>query len=637
MVNHEIMFFLGAGASVKAGVPTTVKFIDAIKSKDGYEGFQERIETENDKLEIELLNNILENLKEKKKRIKEEYIKLQEDLIENVEKEKKFKRIKQDYERFEKIDVELVLETLNKLNNKDEEILLEFYDKDSFKFLDKEKISALETLERKLRQFIREKTIVDEENIHYLRPLLGFKPLKIFSVNYDTCIEQFSKIYDLKYTDGFELYWHQEFFNEKYDVKHYKIHGSVVWYLTDKETYMKIPIASKKNEKIDLITGETAENLIIYPMESKLLYAEPLMGIIQKLRDELEEMKVCIIIGYSFRDEYIRKIFFESANKNLDLILFLISPSAGEIYNKKLKFVDKDRQIPSAFEIDKRVICFNYPIENFLENLYQTIKSLSEIKSLYKNAYNSRIKGEINYLDDFKKCLIKCAEIGHIKMAEKIIHEEFQNEPINLKYFSQLNNLEKFKLYYQLGIYQIQNRHYSQGKDYFNVLKDMIVESLENGNEIFKLSLEKVKFSNNQEKENEMENKANKLNDSTILGSSWFSRKSDWHIYLKHFTQFLFRQKGFRNGYHINEKDNKIEDCFFTINSNCHFLKNCLEIPFDHSSYKGDKVNVINYGTIEIKRKEDAEKKLKKVIKSLDKLINLCEKLSKKKLNLNKI
>ena len=258
--NSDVIFFLGAGASVKAGVPATKQFIFAKKSKEGYDGFLEEINNNGNKKEKDALKWIIDNLKKWKRR---------------------------------ELDVELLLEILHKANTRQDEVLLSLYSGPMWFKHDE----GLKKLEPQLRQFIREQTIVDEEKIDYLEPLKDFisgdRSLNIFSVNYDTCIEQFCKRYELEYTDGFELYWNSKLFVEgKHGVSHYKLHGSIMWYLTDRNTYVKIPIASDEGDTIKLITGETAENLMVYPMESKLAYSEPLSELTRMLRKTLEKTKI---------------------------------------------------------------------------------------------------------------------------------------------------------------------------------------------------------------------------------------------------------------------------------------------------------------------------------------------------------
>jgi len=103
-----------------------------------------------------------------------------------------------------------------------------------------------------LKNFIKSKAIVSEEKIEYLKPLRGFieeyRPLDIISVNYDICIEQFCNTHRLSYQDGFDVNWNPKTFaREHTDIRLYKLHGSVMWYQSDRGGYIKSPVMSEES------------------------------------------------------------------------------------------------------------------------------------------------------------------------------------------------------------------------------------------------------------------------------------------------------------------------------------------------------------------------------------------------------
>jgi len=219
----QVVFFLGAGASVKAGVPDTYRFVDEFVSS---------LTNSNERATVDKIIRIL----------------------------KKWKK--------EEIDIELLLETLVKLDNKENDPLLHFYSEKCYLLegeLEKSPII------KKLKDFIKSKAIVSRDKIDYLKPLLGFieehRPLDIISLNYDTCIEQLSEVYRLLCQDGFESEWKPEVFDlEDVDICLYKAHGSVLWYQTDNAKYIKVPVLTNDSE-INLTSGGKAQNLMLYPMQ----------------------------------------------------------------------------------------------------------------------------------------------------------------------------------------------------------------------------------------------------------------------------------------------------------------------------------------------------------------------------------
>lgn len=333
---QEVIFFFGAGASVDAGIPDTYQFV---------EDFKAYIENRSTRLHRQLVE-ILE--------IREAFNK------------KHFGITKKQ------VDVEQLLYTLDLLIEKDKNPLLDFYESKEFNlYLKAENFVKLKKL---LEAFIREKvTVEDEKKLEYLKELLKFDtPLEIYSTNYDTCIEQLSHINHLRYTDGFDIYWNGENFNKDFDVKHFKMHGSVIWYENKKtKEIVKIPVHGFiKGKKVDLklIYGEDVKPLLIYPAQ-KPEYIEPLTELQLMFKKRLinKATKILVVVGYSFRDDYLIHMLWDASRINKDLHIFLVSPSAQQHYKNRLKFIDKDKKALSR--IHDRVVCLPYPFSTVIYQL----------------------------------------------------------------------------------------------------------------------------------------------------------------------------------------------------------------------------------------------------------------------------
>ncbi|MFA4955445.1 MAG: SIR2 family protein [Candidatus Methanoperedens sp.] len=347
--SSEVMFFLGAGASVAADVPDTYSFVK------------------------EFIDNINENDKK-------------ETIGKIVQKLKDWKNTD--------IDVELLLETLTKLENKGQEPLLQFYEGGDFIL---KGYSEKKPLIDDLKDFIKRKAIVSEEKIQYLQPFLGFvdefRPLNIISLNYDICIEQFCNVHKLVYQDGFDVYWNPKTFATEYtDIHLYKLHGSVMWYQSNRGGYIKLPVMTKES-KIQLITGEMAENLMLYPMQ-KWDFADPLLELLVESKRLLEsgKCKFLIVVGYSFRDNHIRRILWDAARKNKELHLIFVDPNAYQIYHEKLKYYDEQHSFPSS--LDGKVVCLPYKFENvfhLLKNYY--LKQLRVGLSAENSQHKAELQG----------------------------------------------------------------------------------------------------------------------------------------------------------------------------------------------------------------------------------------------------
>jgi prefoldin subunit 5 len=377
--SSEVIFFLGAGASVPAGVPDTYSFV------------QEFIDDIDEAEKKETIEKIVQTLE-----------------VWNLEVWKK-----------SKIDIELLLETLVKLKDRKYEPLLQFYEGKAFilkGYADKKPLID------DLKNFIKSRAIVSEEEIKYLQPLRGFieefRPLDIISLNYDTCIEQFCNVHKLSYQDGFDVHWNPKTFTTEHtDIRLYKLHGSVMWYQSDRGGYIKSPVMTDTSN-IQLITGEKAENLMLYPMQ-KWDFAEPLLELLVEIKHllESETCKFLIVVGYSFRDDHIRKILWDAARKNKKLHIIFIDPKAYQIYGEKLKYYDKQHKIPSSF--DGKVICLPYKFEDvfpYLKNYYLT--QLRAGLSSEAGQYQAEIHGgKASWIS----CIRPFLSAEYIEKAEEIL------------------------------------------------------------------------------------------------------------------------------------------------------------------------------------------------------------------------
>ena len=366
---------LGAGASVKAGVPDTFRFVS---------DFEDSLTNAGNK---RLVRKIVETL----------HAWQQSD-----------------------IDVELLLDTLTKLDAKDQEPLLRFYESGEFILRGyPEKRPIIEDL----KDFIKKKAIIDnQDRIRYLDPLLGFveehRPLSIFSVNYDTCIEQFCSVHRLDYQDGFDVNWNPRVFErENTDIMLYKLHGSIIWYRSDRAGYMKLPIMTDE-ASVRLITGERAESLMLYPMQ-KLGYEEPLLDLLTRFRNALHGCKVLVVVGYSFRDAHLQRILLDAARSNPELTILLVDPKAAHIYQERLKYFDRYSQIRSS--LDGRVVCLPYKFEDvlpllknhYLNHLRMGLSHLSTCTS------NERRGVKTNWLE----CLLPLLNAEHTEKVEGLLQE----------------------------------------------------------------------------------------------------------------------------------------------------------------------------------------------------------------------
>lgn len=327
--SNDVVFFLGAGASVAAGVPTTYDFLKQ---------FVERLPKGSQK---ELCNKIVGALEASPA----------------------------DYGQA--VDIELFIEALDSLGGGLGRVGELYLPKDS---IPKTEPETIKEVLGELKAFIREKALVAPVQARYLDPIWSLAdngPVDVFSTNYDTAIEQICYVHRKRFSDGFELEWRPEAFESSdLDLRLYKLHGSVLWYESEHARYLKIPI-SPQDKAVELFTGEKAQSLMIYPMR-KWQYAEPLLEIMMLLKRRIEDAartRYVIVGGYSFRDEYIKKLFWDAFRQNKNLTMVLVDPQAMQIYNDRLK--EYRPGLPSSME--GRVVCWPGRFEKVLPLLRNDI------------------------------------------------------------------------------------------------------------------------------------------------------------------------------------------------------------------------------------------------------------------------
>jgi len=163
--------------------------------------------------------------------------------------------------------------------------------------------------------------------------------LPVFTTNYDLAIEQYfdnktQPIINL--VRGFRqrpisktLYWSRTIFVEFIpgiegrSIVLFKLHGSSDW-VTENET-KQITITPPVH-----LTDLRYENTVIYPAMRKVAIEEPYSTAYDYFQRCSEHAKLCVAIGYSFRDYDALTRLRSAARLNSNLKVLLISPHASD-------------------------------------------------------------------------------------------------------------------------------------------------------------------------------------------------------------------------------------------------------------------------------------------------------------------
>ncbi len=212
----------------------------------------------------------------------------------------------------------------------------------------------------------------------------------------------------------------------------YKLHGSVTWYRSETGDYVRSDVLTVKDTTTS-VAEKPLVPLILYPGR-KLQYIEPIIYLLRELEEQIKNIKYMFVIGYSFKDDHIARLFRYAATKNRELIVFLISPSASIIYNQKLKYHNDEEFLknftihsfsiksftrPVQSDLCGRVICLNYKFKKifpFLKDGY--LKHLIEAEELESSAKYYGSETEKNTWKDQLRHYIDCEHMD--KVNEKI-------------------------------------------------------------------------------------------------------------------------------------------------------------------------------------------------------------------------
>lgn len=193
----------------------------------------------------------------------------------------------------------------------------------------------------------------------------------LFTTNYDRCLEVFwredmrgPKLYtgfeqDKLLADAFLHAAANKVLPPHGGLRLVKLHGSTSW-LRRKDTG---EIVEKEYDMDQASNG-------IYPLSQKQLYIDPYVQMFYCLNKELEGRKVCIVIGYSFRDPVIQNIFASNFDKDENKKMILVHPEASDIV--KSRFPSHKKRI---LQINKKFGRNDYEQVN-----YEVAKQLKSLR-----------------------------------------------------------------------------------------------------------------------------------------------------------------------------------------------------------------------------------------------------------------
>ena len=150
--------------------------------------------------------------------------------------------------------------------------------------------------------------------------------LDVFTTNYDLCVEDACRSRGIDVTTGFHPssgQWSPSLFRRGVPgINLYKLHGSLNWGLSDDLSDLEFRSLVERNPPD---WGKEPE-LILGP-RSKLQPDDPYAALYAEFHRAVRQAKVCVAIGYSFRDNHIKIPIRHASHRRMKIID--VNPSPG--------------------------------------------------------------------------------------------------------------------------------------------------------------------------------------------------------------------------------------------------------------------------------------------------------------------
>jgi hypothetical protein len=177
-----------------------------------------------------------------------------------------------------------------------------------------------------IARIILESQVSDAE---YLSRFADFLPahglLKVFSLNYDCCLEDACRTTGIELTTGFDpetKKWNSSLFRRKTKgINLYKLHGSLRWFGSRDESaqserfqhnFALMELKPEDRNCLPTNLTVTQEPELILGPASKIQPDDPYLSLFCEFMSSMKAAKVCVIIGYGYGDKHINSIL-ESA------------------------------------------------------------------------------------------------------------------------------------------------------------------------------------------------------------------------------------------------------------------------------------------------------------------------------------
>ena len=302
----KIAFFLGAGASVCAGMPTTKMLMGGMLMKHQNCVFGP-ILMQYDKNDIEDLYGDIKSLLDLKSN----------KVLAELPAACAGKRVldaaldKKEDGPFFKIDCK-------------EHAQLGMYESDPALF--EPALEQLEALQLAARNHMFNAIRIDpkrfaeyEKMFVQLRKFAGDKPMTVITTNYDMLVEECCSNNGIKVADGFTRglhslrgTWSGQFYADDYHVKLVKLHGSLNWRKNDDGEILC---------ENAIVSHDSIQDVLVVPTpKGKNRANAPFNELLGRFDEILHDLDLLVVIGFSFRDEKLCEMIKKKADDHMRVV-----------------------------------------------------------------------------------------------------------------------------------------------------------------------------------------------------------------------------------------------------------------------------------------------------------------------------
>lgn len=198
-----------------------------------------------------------------------------------------------------------------------------------------------------------------KKKAEYYRKFYDFQaalqaPCRIFSLNYDLCLERVKPDNAILETgfDPISRQWDANRFEENPNlgigIYLYKLHGSIDW--------------KRNKDSGTLLESDNPEDEpdLIFGTDVKLQPIDPYLFYVHQFREWSLKCKLIIIIGYSFGDSYVNGLLKQALEHDPKRKIMYITPSQNETSDRIIRSVE--------LTDSSKLIHFKVSAKEFLEN-----------------------------------------------------------------------------------------------------------------------------------------------------------------------------------------------------------------------------------------------------------------------------